>query len=309
MGESSVARMAAVSVEDERVRYHARRFQEKQAEAVLHRYDLRRQQMDRAELEKHAFHVACWAVALSKEATLNHNGLSVASVLSGYLEVLHDGQPLCTHLKAILELVRHNCSAGVDSDSPNTLIGQVDVPPTDLAPASESGAMPQEAKAVLLMQRAIQRWKNREPGARASYVRKLEQELEESDDPAALQKILRRAVAALSPPRHKGETASCGSSHSQLSVCADLQARLRKLVLLCLDSLDLADASVAPALQCLQAHFQKFEELLASASLVASHSIGFDNRLSVLVSACLRLLAPGACRKLLLQANVLMPQT
>ncbi|CAJ1399151.1 unnamed protein product [Effrenium voratum] len=213
--------MAAVSLEDERVRYHARRFQEKQAEAVLHRYDLRRQQMDRAELEKHAFHVACWAVALSKEATLNHNGLSVASVLSGYLEVLHDGQPLCTHLTAILELVRHNCSAGVDSDSPNTLIGQVDVPPTDLAPASESGAMPQEAKAVLLMQRAIQRWKNREPGARASYVTKLEQEMEELDDPATLQKILRRAVAALSPPRHKGETASCGSSHSQLSVCAD----------------------------------------------------------------------------------------
>ena len=43
--------MAAVSVEDERVRYHARRFQEKQAEVVLRRYDLRRQHMDRAELE------------------------------------------------------------------------------------------------------------------------------------------------------------------------------------------------------------------------------------------------------------------
>ena len=67
MGESSVARMAAVSVEDERVRYHARRFQEKQAEAVLHRYDLRRQHMDRAELEKHAFHVACWVVRFQRK--------------------------------------------------------------------------------------------------------------------------------------------------------------------------------------------------------------------------------------------------
>ncbi|CAJ1399150.1 unnamed protein product [Effrenium voratum] len=260
--------MAAVSVEDERVRYHARRFQEKQAEVVLRRYEMKRQQMDRAVLEKHAFHVACWAVALSKEATLSHNGLSVASVLSGYLEVLHDGQPLCTHLTAILELVRRTCSTGVGSMG--ALFGQIDelLPPTDLAPASESGAMTQEA--VLLMQRAIQRWKNKEPGARESYVRKLEQELEESDDPAALQKILRLAVAALSPPRRKGETAPSGSSHGELSVCADLQARLRKLVLLCLDNLDLADASVVPALQCLQAHLQKFEELLASESLVAS---------------------------------------
>ena len=191
-------------------------------------------------------------------------------MLSRYLEVLHDGQPLCTHLTAILELVRRNCSAGVGSMG--ALIGQIDelLPPTDLAPASESGAMTQEAKAVLLMQRAIQRWKNREPGARESYVRKLEQELEESDDPAALQKILRRAVAALSPPRCKGETAPSSSSHSELSVCADLQARLRKLVLRCLDNLDVADASVVPALQCLQAHLQKFEELLASESLVAS---------------------------------------
>ena len=270
MGKTSVACMAAVSVEDERVRYHARRFQEKQAEVVLRRYDLKRQQMDRAVLEKHAFHVACWAVALSKEATLSHNGLSVASVLSGYLEVLHDGQPLCTHLTAILELVRRTCSTGVGSMG--ALFGQIDelLPPTDLAPASESGAMTQEAKAVLLMQRAIQRWKNKEPGARESYVRKLEQELEESDDPAALQKILRRAVAALSPPRCKGETAPSSSSHSELSVCADLQARLRKLVLRCLDNLDVADASVVPALQCLQAHLQKFEELLASESLVAS---------------------------------------
>ena len=199
MGKTSVACMAAVSVEDERVRNHARRFQEKQAEVVLRRYEMKRQQMDRAVLEKHAFHVACWAVALSKEATLSHNGLSVASVLSGYLEVLHDGQPLCTHLTAILELVRRTCSTGVGSMG--ALFGQIDelLPPTDLAPASESGAMTQEAKAVLLMQRAIQRWKNKEPGARESYVRKLEQELEESDDPAALQKILRLAVAALSP--------------------------------------------------------------------------------------------------------------
>ena len=268
--ESSVPCMAAVTVEDDRVRYHARRFQEKQAEAVLHRYDLRRQQMDRAELEKHAFHVACWVVTFPKEATLNHNGLSVASVLSGYVEALHDGQLLCTHLTAILELVRRTCSTGVDSLG--ALLGQIDelLPPTDLGPASESGAMTQEAKAVLLMQRAIQRWKNREPGARESYVRKLEQELEESDDPAALQKILRRAVAALSPPRCKGETAPSSSSHSELSVCADLQARLRKLVLRCLDNLDVADASVVPALQCLHAHLQKFQELLASASLVAS---------------------------------------
>ena len=52
---------AVVSVEDARVRHHARRFQEKRAEVVLHRYELQSQQMDRAKVEKLPFTWLGWA--------------------------------------------------------------------------------------------------------------------------------------------------------------------------------------------------------------------------------------------------------
>ena len=268
----------ALSLEDERARHHARRFREKSAAAVLHRYELQRTQMSRPQLEQHAFHVASWLVALPEDEVMqHHNGLSVVTLFVRYLESLDgpDDRPAGARLARILARVSQNilCLPG---DDPVVIQLQQQIskhtPLEELVPkhrslADEKGAECEdvEAKAVRLMQRAIQRWQN--SGCRETYVNSLEQELAESEDPATLRRILRRAVAALSPPRRKGNgnnLLACSSSHSEL------QSRLRSLVLACLDGLDLTDSSLAPALRCLQAHVQKFQELLVSESSVAS---------------------------------------
>ncbi|CAJ1333934.1 unnamed protein product [Effrenium voratum] len=264
----------ALSLEDERARHHARRFREKSAAAVLHRYELQRTQMSRPQLEQHAFHVASWLVALPEDEVMqHHNGLSVVTLFVRYLESLDgpDDRPAGARLARILARVSQNilCLPG---DDPVVIQLQQQIskhtPLEELVPkhrslADEKGAECEdvEAKAVRLMQRAIQRWQN--SGCRETYVNSLEQELAESEDPATLRRILRRAVAALSPPRRKGNgnnLLACSSSQSEL------QSRLRSLVLACLDGLDLTDSSLAPALRCLQAHVQKFQELLVSES-------------------------------------------
>ena len=91
----------------DRVQHHARRFHEKDATTVLNRYEQQRRIMSRPQLEKHAFHVACWLVL--PEVRRSH-GDSVEALLSRYLESL-DGQPVCERLKAVLSLV--SASSGV----------------------------------------------------------------------------------------------------------------------------------------------------------------------------------------------------
>ena len=313
----------------ERIQHHARRFQEKDAPVVLRRYEQRRGHMSKAEMDRHAFHVAAWLVALSPDAALRtHGGLSVVSLLSQYLESLQDGR-LGDRLAGMLPLViRHvESSLGDDPQKQQLLmqIGQhmpraakvmrldshvpcngervcrqdclednpqggkvqrlvsrdIDIPTVVNETRSESllNAVPPvdgcaelqpQSKAVRLMQKSIQTWKNTPLESRESYVELLEQAVEDADS-ANLPQILRRAVAALSPPRGKAEGESQGIDllQTELSACRDLQARLRKIVLWCLDQLDLTDPLLAPSLDCLQAHLQKFQELLESNRLVA----------------------------------------
>ena len=142
------------------------------------------------------------------------------------------------------------------------------------------------------MQRAIQKWRNCD--SRETYVSGVEQELAESEDPTTLRRILRRAVAALSPPRCKGNSLLACSSQSQLPSKV-LQARLRSLVLACLDGLDLTDSSLAPALLCLQAHVQKFQELLVSESSVASQKQWLRIQAKCAVISAEALPGPPAC--------------
>ncbi|CAJ1360490.1 unnamed protein product [Effrenium voratum] len=256
-------------LDDERVQYHARRFREKQAEVVLQRYETQRGEMSKAQLEKHALHVASWLLTLpAEETTREHNGLSVVGVLLRYLESLEnqpDGQPLCERLVRILTAVSQYAGRFL-GEGPAAAEG------CSLGREPRTSDREQlEAKAVRLMQGAIQTWKNSEPTSRETYVKDLELEVEESADPATLRRILRRAVAALSSPRCQGHgMPQCSPSQSELPACPDLQVRLRKIVLCCLDVMDLTDSLVQPSLQCLQIHLQKFQELLESASSVAS---------------------------------------
>ena len=260
----------------DRVQHHARRFQEKDATTVLNRYEQQRRIMSRPQLEKHAFHVASWLVL--PEVRRSH-GDSVEALLSRYLESL-DGQPLCERLKVVLSLV--SASSGVAGLS--GLLGKGQKRKVEMMQAEDpekpDSSKPVDAcgeKAVRLMQKASQTWQNHPCEFREVYVESLEQEMQEADgaeNSAKLRMVLRRAVAALSPPRRLGDgcegkmTASI-PSNDEWTLATNLQSRLRKIVLRCLDRVDLADLRVAPVLQCLQSLLQRFQELVTGQSRIA----------------------------------------
>ena len=259
----------------DRVQHHARRFQEKDATTVLNRYEQQRRIMSRPQLEKHAFHVACWLVL--PEVRRSH-GDSVEALLSRYLESLN-GQPVCERLKAVLSLVSAN--SGVAGLS--RLLGKGQKRRAEMMQADElekpDSSKPVDAggeKAVRLMQKASQMWQNHPSECREAYVDSLEQEMQEADgaeNSAKLRMVLRRAVGALSPPRRLGDgcdgkmTASIPSNDEWMPA-TNLQSRLRKIVLRCLDRVDLADVRLAPVLQCLQSLLQTFQELVTVESMI-----------------------------------------
>ncbi|CAJ1360476.1 unnamed protein product [Effrenium voratum] len=100
------------------------------------------------------------------------------------------------------------------------------------------------------------------------------QEADGTENSAKLRMVLRRAVAALSPPRRLGDgcedkmTASI-PSNDEWTLATNLQSRLRKIVLRCLNRVDMADLRVAPVLQCLQSLLQRFQELVTGESRIA----------------------------------------
>ena len=296
---------------DDRARFHAARFREKSAAAVLHRYELQRAQMSRPQLEQHAFHVASWLVALPRdEITQDHSGLSVVTLFVRYLESL-DGSvdgPVDTRLARILSRVSQTIPSLPGAEAVGMQLQKLiskhmpldALVPEDCSLADEKRAECEdaEAKAVRLMQRAIQRWQNSD--SRETYVNSLEQELAESEGPATLRRILRRAVAALSPPRRKGNSDSFLACSSQSDLASkDLQVRLRSVVLACLDGLDLTDSSLAPALQRLQAHVQKFQELLVTESSVASQKQWLRLQAKCAAISAEALLSPSTCSTIL----------
>ncbi|CAJ1451044.1 unnamed protein product [Effrenium voratum] len=132
-------------------------------------------------------------------------------------------------------------------------------------------------KAVQLMQKASQTWQNQPSEFREAYVDSLEQEMQEADgaeNSAKLRMVLRRAVAALSPPRRlgdgcEGKLLASHASNDQATLATNLQSRLRKIVLRCLDRVDMADLRLAPVLQCLQSLLQRFQELVTGESRIA----------------------------------------
>ncbi|CAJ1409178.1 unnamed protein product [Effrenium voratum] len=199
------------------------------------------------------------------------------ALLSRYLESL-DGQPLCERLKVVLSLV--SASSGVAGLSGSLGEGQKRKAEMMQAEKLEKpdSSKPVDAcgdKAVRLMQKASQMWQNQPSECREAYVESLEQEMQEADgaeNSAKLRMVLRRAAAALSPPRRlgdgcEGKTPSIACNDQSLA--PNLQTRLRKIVLRCLDRVDLADVRLAPVLQCLQSLLRTFQELVTGESRIA----------------------------------------
>ena len=108
----------------------------------------------------------------------------------------------------------------------------------------------------------IQVWRNVTTNdSRESYVSELEQALEQSDG-SQLRRIFRAAVDALS----LWAIADQDGNESLLDTEAKLDfQRLRKVVLGCLDELDLTDPDLKPSLQMLEVLIQRFQELVGQA--------------------------------------------
>ena len=268
---------------DERVKYHARRFEAKTPQNVLRRYDQRLQiSQDVFELQKHAFHVASWVVELPPEQMSNEydENLSAVLLLGRYLKTLQKGTPLSHQLLKLLnrvwEPVRANLHEEVWASLANHLRHHVPEPDgAELEIADDKWiadmSFPQDGtKAARLMNKSIQTWMNQTcPKTKESYVVSFEESLAETgiDNPQQIRRIFRRAVAALSPPRLTStDTARSeqDSARAAETTSQDFQGRLRKVVFWCLDRLDLADPKIKPALLLLQSLLQRFQELLAS---------------------------------------------
>ena len=268
---------------DERVRYHARRFEAKVPLNVLRRYEQRLQMShDTSELQRHAFHVASWVVELSPKQ-MSHQydeNLSAVLLLGRYLKTLQKGTPLSHQLLKLLnrvwEPVRANLHEEVWASLANHLRHHVPEPDgAELEIADDKWiadmSFPQDGtKAARLMNKSIQIWQNQTcPKTKESYVVSLEESLAETgiDNPQQIRRIFRHAVAALSPPRLTS-TDTARSEQDRVraaeTTSQDFQGRLRKIVFWGFDRLDLADPKIKPALLLLQSLLQRFQVLLAS---------------------------------------------
>ena len=244
----------------ERLRYHARRFEGKRPRNVLKRYEQRLQLGPAVdELQKNAFHVAAWVAELpAEQITLEYDGLSAVLLLQQYLKILIHAQPVGNHLIKAFTRICERIHA--ESYTEMQWLGLLN----DLQPFVPEA---KTTKATKLMHKAINIWRNTTCETKqAEYVALLEKELGEagSNDMCQIRSIFRRAVAAMSPPHCAPCSDTLGSATDVLQLTKgrqDLQFRLRKVVLSCLDHLDLADSKVHPALQILNSLLSKFLEL------------------------------------------------
>ena len=252
-----------------RVLYHSSCLQGKHHKNVFERYARRCHHMDLVQLQKYTFHVASWIAKLpAAQMSQKYGELSAVTLLVKYLELLKESsKPLCHQLTKLLTKVFARITEDlVDVQWVNLREALVVLLP-QLQPQPSLDA-PDMALAAGRLTKAIQVWRNTTADDRASYVARLEEALLHAVDPSRLRQIFRRAVAALSPPRRVGRDED-GGRDAELTG-SDLQRRLRKVVLGCLDQLDLTDPRLKPSLQLLEILIQRFQELVSEDHLVAS---------------------------------------
>ena len=249
-----------------RVLYHAGRLQGKCHKDVLERYERQRHEMDASQLQKYAFHVASWNAELPPaEMSHLHGELSGVTLLVDYLQSLKKASvPLCQQLTKVLQ------DAFVISEIEQWIrLSRILV--LLLPQLGNQLVDPELPMPCRKLTKDIQVWRNATTNdSRESYVSELEQALEQSDG-SQLHRIFRVAVAALSPPRLRGIADQDGNeSLMDVEAKSDLQRRLRKVVLSCLEQLDLTDPDLKPCLQLLELLIQRFQELVGQDQMVAS---------------------------------------
>ena len=248
-----------------RVLYHSGRLQRKCHQDVLERYQCRRHEMDVLQLQKYTFHVASWISQLPPAQMSQKQGdLSGVTLLMDYLQSLKKASiPLCQQLTKVLQDV-----FVISETAQWVRLSRILVL---LLPELGNQLVDMELPVPCRkLTKDIQVWRNATTNdSRESYVSELEQALEQSD--GSVHRIFRAAVAALSPPRLRGIADQDGiESLMDAEAKSDFQRRLRKVVLGCLDQLNLADPKLKPSLQMLEVLIQRFQELVGQEQMVAS---------------------------------------
>ena len=248
-----------------RVLYHSGRFQGKCRKDVLERYERQRHEMDVLQLQKFTFHVASWIAELPPAEMSQRNGeLSGVTLLVDYLQSLKEASvPLCQQLTKVLQDV----FVISETEQWMTLSRILILLLPELVKQLVDPELPMPCRKLT---KDIQVWRNATTNdSQESYVSELEQALEQSDG-SQLHRIFRAAVAALSPPRLWAIADQDNESLLDAEAKSDFQRRLRRVVLGCLDQLDLADPKVKPALQMLELLINRFQELVGQEQMVAS---------------------------------------
>ena len=249
-----------------RVLYHAGRLQGKCHKDVLERYERQHHEMDVSQLQKFTFHAASWIAELPPaEMSQRYGELSGVTLLVDYLQSLKKASvPLCQQLTKVLQDVF------VISETEHwRRLSRILV--LLLPQLGNQLVDPELPMPCRKLTKDIQVWRNATTNdSRESYVSELEQALVQSDG-SQLHRIFRAAVAALSPPRLRGISDQDDNENlMDAEAKSDFQRRLRKVVLSCLDQLDLADPKLKPSLQMLELLIKRFQELVGQDQMVAS---------------------------------------
>ena len=224
-----------------RVKYHVSRFTSKNAERVLQRYSDSLPEVPDSQLQRYATHVAAW-VAVPKCGAAR---LSAVELLACYLQQIKArGASCCPCLLTGLKMIWQTAWFDGPCDGPWARLQEA-MPAEVLSTAPSCGSadilrqrkevaflMPRPGKSVRLLQKSVQNWRNKAVGERDSFVESLEAELEQlhdSDNDARLRFLLRRAAAALSPPRFQGSTEREELEQDQQDAVGGLLAARKKL--------------------------------------------------------------------------------
>ena len=268
----------------QRVLYHSKRFQGKDQQDVLQRYDTRRHKMSLSQLQRCTFHISSWIAKLPASKMIKrHKGLSAVILLRRYLQSLSKlgEQRLCPQLSKLLTTVFWRLNAHLD-DVQWMRLKTVLMPllPKIQASSVEPKTLEGEDDTILSdgvwgHTNAIQVWRNQiSKEAQEIYVTDLERSLHEDSSESKLHDIFCAAVAALSPPRLL-PMCEYGSNTEGPKEMEDyggnaVQQRLRKVVLGCLEKLQLEDPKIQTSLQFLEILLQEVSEL-ANKGLLAAH--------------------------------------
>ncbi|CAE7390793.1 unnamed protein product [Symbiodinium natans] len=250
-------------LEHPKVRGHARKFRESKPESVLQRLTQALPHTDKLWVQKYSVHLAIYLLIVSPQETLQQ---PVVLLLVRYLEHLRSMniKNLAPWLARLLSAISDHAQlyipdaklrAALLQAMPKDLAWKKGVESAERPSAREAPGGGVDAQAKVLLDKAIQDWKvDLRANDKESVIASLEERVPTTNK-RTLRYVLRHASAALESP----QVVACGEALPSRSD-RGLQRRVRRLILLCLDSVSTWDARLVPLLQHLRFKVEKLPE-------------------------------------------------